>query len=220
MTDIAAKEAGEEVLIILEVTLAGGIKVRKAAAIKTSAPKDAGELRAKYSLLVHAWLFARTRFTSREWIADLKVDFFVPLAEYILGAKCASLKSAELGTAGVRITPERSILMKYEYETRKLMYELVKEDGWAMTDALAKAMKDDERRSLYYSPLSTSRWRSSSTTRTALILLDLLDTALFRTARCPGCAAMVRTNRRAKGKATSGERNHQAKAKEITLRTK
>ena len=31
--------------------------------------------------------------------------------------------------------------MEYEYEIRKLMYELVKENGWTMTDALVKATK-------------------------------------------------------------------------------
>ena len=41
--------------------------------------------------------------------------------------------------------------MEYEYEIRNLMYELVKEDGWAMTDALVKAMKDVERRRRWFS---------------------------------------------------------------------
>ena len=105
-TETAAKEDGEEELIIPEFKAVGGIQVRKGAAIQTFAPKDGEELRTKYSLLVYAWLFARNHFTSREWIADLKVDSFVPLAEYILGEKCASLKSAELGMACIRITPE------------------------------------------------------------------------------------------------------------------
>ena len=50
----------------------------------TSAPRVGEELRTKYYLVVNVWLFVRNRLTLREWFADVEVDSFVPLAEYIL----------------------------------------------------------------------------------------------------------------------------------------
>jgi hypothetical protein len=149
LTEVSHKEDGEEELIVPEVTAAGGIKVRKGAAIKSKAPRDGAELRTKYSLIVNAWLFARTRFTSREWLATLKTDSYVPLAEYILGDKVAGLKSAELGPSRLRISPEWAICLEYEYEIRKLAYEHIRDDGLDMLDAMAKAMRDEQCRSMF-----------------------------------------------------------------------
>ena len=77
LTEIAAKEAGEEEIIIPVVTAAGGITVRITGRNQDLCTEGRGRAaHRKFSLLVNAWLFAWTRFTSREWIADLKVDSF------------------------------------------------------------------------------------------------------------------------------------------------
>ena len=59
-------------------------------------------------------------------------------------------------------------------------------------------MKDDECRSLIlHGPF----------------LLDLLETVVFRTARCPVCAAMVKTNRKAMGRQFQGKETHRRRGR-------
>ena len=144
------------------MTAAGQIKVKKGVISKGRHTKDSEELRIKYTLINNAWLFARSRFTSRDWVQTLQRDSFQTLSAYILGPKVKGLESAEI--SGVKIQPEWStVIMPYEKEIRKKMYKLTREgtsNGWCRQCVLQSVAKRRGR----YTSQRHSRSRSQNTT--------------------------------------------------------
>ena len=124
--------------------------MQKGTRAKGSEAHNSEELRIKYALISNAWLFARARFGSRPWLKSWERNPFYDLIEYLFGPKCMKLLSAPLGLSKQRITPSWDVLYNFQHEIRPKAYELVREEGHTLKDALAAAMKDTEVRELHF----------------------------------------------------------------------
>jgi len=132
------------------MTAAGQIKVKKGVISKGRHTKDSEEPRIKYTLINNTWLFARSRFTSRDWVQTLQRDSFQMLSTYILGPKVKGLESAEI--SGVKTQPEWStVIMPYGKEMRKKMYKLTREGtSNGLVQAMRVAISCEETRTLHF----------------------------------------------------------------------
>ena len=148
--EVSEKGDGEEEILIPELTLNNQLKVRKGVAPKGKEPKDPEELRVKYELICNAWLFAKTRYGSREWLRFLTRGSYDCLCKYIFGPKVMRIESAPVGQSATPIHPSWTLVLHYQQEIRKKAYEYVREDGTELTVAITKAIKDEETRALHF----------------------------------------------------------------------
>jgi hypothetical protein len=148
LTEVNEKDEGEEDIPIPFMAPSGQVKIKKGVLIRGSAPTDGEELRTKYTLICNAWLMARTRYTSREFIRSLDRNSYDELAKHILGPKVRGLKSAPFDD-GTMISPKWSTIMTYQHYVRKKAYELVRDNNVELVTALTSAMAHEETRSLY-----------------------------------------------------------------------
>ena len=120
-------------------------------------PSDSEAFRLKYTSVCNAWLFARARYTSRDWLTSLQRDTYTTLAKCILGSKLKGLKSAPIGDDKVILMPEWTIALEYQQEVRKKAYEFVRESHLDLVAALGLAIKHEETRSIFLTAPFTQR---------------------------------------------------------------
>ena len=114
LNEVSEKGDGEEDILIPELTGSNQLKVRKGVAPKGKDPKDPEELRVKYELICNAWLFAKTRYGSRDWLRGLQRGSFEVLCKYIFGPKVMKIESAPVGSLATPIHPSWQLVLHYQ----------------------------------------------------------------------------------------------------------
>ena len=132
-----------------DVDSVGRLRLKRGAAKSTKPPADAEALRVKYKLIAHAWVFARTKHSSRAWLVDFNPRLFDTLADHILGPTVMGLEGKNSQGQKVPMVNWQQVLT-YEEEVRRAAYEFVN-DGVCPTLTLAvkKAMTHPETRELH-----------------------------------------------------------------------
>lgn len=84
---VTSKEDGEEGLLLPDLIRDGAIRLKKGAAKWVKMPATSEELRTRHRLICNAWLFVRTRHSTRAFLRGLDKESYNVLFEYILGEK-------------------------------------------------------------------------------------------------------------------------------------
>ena len=149
LKEVASKEDGEDDYLMADVDLgSGALKVKAGKAKQVPPPKNPEELRQRLKMIGNAWLLAKTRHPNRAWLADLTTHTYVKFADHLLGRRVAQLAAKDKDGEKI-LTPSWTLILSYEYEVRKQSYELVKEEGKTLAEALEQCCKDAELRDLY-----------------------------------------------------------------------
>ena len=168
LEEVTCKEDGEDEFLVPEITKEGAFRVKKGVSKKISAPNDTADLRRRWRLINHAWLFVKTRHGNRAWLADMTNYTYDTLANHILGPTVMSLEAcSSLDGLSTPVKPNWGISLKYEYEIRKLCYEFVRKGKFATIHlALIAACSNEECRGLHLAgPFAQQVATTSSRTR-------------------------------------------------------
>jgi hypothetical protein len=91
---------------------------------KGSQPSSTEEYRQSLKLEAITWLCMASKFKSKRWLSDLKMDHFQKFIDYILGDRVNSIK-APLDNQQVAIKPSWALVLQYEHRLRYEANKLV-----------------------------------------------------------------------------------------------
>ena len=112
-------------------------------------PSNPEGLRLRHRRIGLAWTFVASRHTNRKWLAGVSVEDYRVLSDYVLGARVADLTSkSPSGDVVGRVSWNQ--VLEYEFQVRKLAYELIRTgDAATISVGLKMAIKDAETRQLH-----------------------------------------------------------------------
>jgi len=144
--DSVVSLADEQVqLLDASITPSGQIQVLRRRS-RVRLPANSEELRIRLRVEGNTWLFLQTRFLNRTWLQGLTADCWGRYTDYFTGPKVMGLKLAE----DTPLNPAWSTILGYEFQCRRAAFELVKNSGLALTDALRQCVRDTELRELHF----------------------------------------------------------------------
>ena len=150
LSDVTSKLDGEENYMTAGVDEKGRVLVRKGGSAQARMPKDSEEYRTRIRLVGNGWLFAKTKHPHKSWLQGLSPQDFEKHVDYIVGDKVMKLKATDSeGSDDTYLHPSFEQVMVYCFEVRKRAYELVRDDGFSMKEALVAARKDEEVKNLH-----------------------------------------------------------------------
>ena len=139
LKEVHAKDDPEQDFLSTTIALNGEIKVRKGSQTAKE-PVDPEELRAKWKLIATCWMFLKLKHSNRPWLSDITPKKFQDSIDYILGRKVYGLRGS--GGGNVEVAPTWIMMLNYELEFRKKVYDLVVSDGKTMGVALDETCHD------------------------------------------------------------------------------
>ncbi len=154
---VSFEEAREETAdpeLSFSLTRASTVKLSRTRA-RVPPPKDAEELRARYKIMSAHWEMMKLKHPGRAVFKHLDGKVWADVLDYLLGPTVAKYRSSK----GVGLAWED--LLKYEFEIRKKAMRLVTNSGYTIADAIKKATKDDELRSLHFTLQLVTSGRSA-----------------------------------------------------------
>ena len=142
--------AGSNLLHLSEIHL-----VRRK--LKVQLPQTPEALRMRLRTEANCYLMLSARFTNRSWLSGLTQEDFNKWTDHFLGAKCNEMRIARADGSQSFLHPPWSIVLSYEYTCRRRAFYLVREEGMALKDALATAVRDSEIKEISFtSPIALS----------------------------------------------------------------
>jgi len=93
------------------------------------------------------WEMVHLKGAGRSVLRDYTVDVFDQHAEYLLGDECLLIGEAN---PTMTCTPSWELLMKYEFELRRLAIRKVNEGGMTLAEGMAFARRSVEHRTSYF----------------------------------------------------------------------
>jgi len=144
-----------------------GVDVRKDGLLhvikgKRTAPLPTGpeQFRAVMKVMALHWEMVHLKGAGRSVLKDYTVGVFDRHVDYILGDECMLIGEANPTMA---VGPSWDLLMKYEYEVRKLAIRKVNEGGCTLAEGMAEARASVQHRTSYFiTPLAMPGSRSHS----------------------------------------------------------
>ena len=106
--------------------------------------------------VVNAWLCMSSRYRAKPWLHGLSSASFSKFVEYILGDRVYNIQLPSTdGDSAVRVRPEWSMVLSYEYKLRREVMKLIVTEGLSMHDALGQVTRDaDLKESFLTTPLA------------------------------------------------------------------
>jgi len=131
-----------------------GVDVRKDGLLqvvkgKRVAPLPSGpeQYRAVIRVMALHWEMVHLKGAGRSILQDYKVGVFDSHVDYILGDECMLIAEAN---PTMSVGPSWELLMKYEYEVRKLAIRKVNEGGCTLAEGMAQARASVTHRTSYF----------------------------------------------------------------------
>jgi len=138
----------------VSTSAAAGVDVRKDGVLhvvkgKRVAPLPTGpeQFRAVVKVMGLHWEMVHLKGAGRSVLRDYTVGVFEQHAEYLLGDECLLIGEAN---PTMSCTPSWELLMKYEFELRRLAIRKVNEGGMTLAEAMAFARGSVEHRTSYF----------------------------------------------------------------------
>ena len=150
LSEVTSKLDGEENYMTAGVDEKGRVLVKRGGSAQARMPKDSEEYRTRIRLVANGWLFAKTKHPHKSWLQGLEPKDFEKHVDYIVGDKVMKLKATDSeGSNDTYLHPTFEQVMVYCFEIRKRAYELVRDDGYTLQEALVAARKDEEVKNLH-----------------------------------------------------------------------
>ena len=155
LDEVCSIEDSENQSLTASLDSSGRLRIVKQKA-KGRLPQSSEELRIKLRLEGNTWLFLGTKFTSKTWLQNLSPNTWSRYADFLLGEKCYNLVIPSVTASSTTpVKPPWSVILHYELQLRKRAFQLVRENGTRIDDALTEAMKDAELKEVHFtSPLA------------------------------------------------------------------
>ena len=141
LKEVHAKDEPEQDFLSTAISVDGQIKVRKGS-MTSKEPDDPEQLRAKWKLISACWLFLKLKHTNRAWLSDLSPKVFQDAIDYILGRKVYGLRCSSSDARQLGNSPSWIMLLNFELEFRKKVYDLVTADGLNLGAAIVRTCDD------------------------------------------------------------------------------
>ena len=166
-------------------------------------PADPESLRLRHRRIGLAWSFVASRHTNRKWLSGVSVEDFRLLSDYVLGPRVAGLSTkSPSGEVFGRVSWNQ--VLEYEFQVRKLAYELVRTgDAATISDGLKAAIKDAETRQLHLIDPMALTWSSGRGKAASDADGGQGQQKKFKAAGSP--AQAVKGKKKAKGKGKGGK---------------
>jgi len=110
-------------------------------------PTGAEQYRAVIKIMALHWEMVHLKGAGRAILQDYKVAVFDAHVDYILGDECMLIAEAN---PTMCVAPSWDLLMKYEYEVRKLAIRRVNEGGCTLAEGMAQARASIPHRTSYF----------------------------------------------------------------------
>ena len=152
LRDVTSRDDAESSFLGADVDERGVLRVKRASASGARPPRDPEELRTRHRVLGNAWLFCKFKHGTRAWLNDFSPDVLPTFSDYILGRHVNGLRVGNAGKGDT--TPAWKLVLAFEYECRKWVYEQVLE-GISLKSAFRLVEKNaDLRERFLVTPLA------------------------------------------------------------------
>ena len=155
LDEIVSKKDSSNSAIQSTLDSSGHIRVTRTKN-KSKMPGNTEEYRKAMKVEANAWLCMSSRYRAKPWLHGLTGASFSKFVEYILGDRVYNIQLPSTdGESSVRVRPEWSIVLSYEYKLRREVMKLIVNDGMSMHDALGHVTRDaDLKESFFTTPLA------------------------------------------------------------------
>ena len=129
---------------------AGHIKVVRTKG-KGRMPTNTEEYRKLMKVEAYAWLCMASRYRAKHWLHGLTADPFTKFVDFILGDRVNNLQIPGASPEqSVRLKPDWSIVLAYEYKLRKEAMKLVVHEGRTLADAMVAVTRDADLKEAFF----------------------------------------------------------------------
>ena len=142
LDEISSVEDKETPTISSDVNIMGAIIITKKRG-RHSMPTDPEGYRAKLKIEANLWLMMAQKFPNRPWLTGLTPVDFLDFVDFILSKKVNGLE-----VVGVSVS--WTITLGFEFACRQKAFELVRDEGKSISEALKLVVKDTELKELYF----------------------------------------------------------------------
>ncbi len=155
LDEIVSKKDSSNSAIQSTLDSSGHIRVTRTKN-KTKMPANTEEYRKAMKVEANAWLCMSSRYRAKPWLHGLSNASFSNFVEYILGGRVCNIQLPTTdGDSAVRVRPEWSVVLSYEYKLPREVMKLIVTEGLSMHDALGQVTKDaDLKESFFTTPLA------------------------------------------------------------------